>query len=736
MTTTERVKQYLLDNPHYKNAGEVAKACDTTPGFVTTAIYRLRQKSQIPPSGNRKADFHKGLEEECDAVGIPINSVGHYWYKGKHYSIHAKANELSYLQAIEDIVNELPKRKLKSIAKDKKKRCIAIKATLADMHVGMEPNPDGKALFGYRYDEVIFNEHLERVYHSLLKEFKLHGKFDVLVLDDLGDGLDGWDGFTTRGGHALPQNMDNVKAFKTYVFGKLDLIERVYEAGIASKIYVRNVTQCNHCFTEDTEVLTNNGWKTYLQLDKTDKIATLNLGNNGVEFQQPLDYIMNDFEGVVHSYKNKNTDLLVTDEHRILHRRDLYNKSKKDYGYSLSKDVTKGGQIYFKVSGNNYKADYPISDELIRFTAWVLTDGTLAKYNGDAKGYVIYQSKQRGIDIIKSLLDKMRVGYRMSVVDRKVKEVCGRELVKEALPQTVFSVNKSSAGIEKIKELLKVIDSKDCFPEWLWELSKRQFDIFLKEYIEGDGNYKDTSATIHGTKMALDSLQSLCVVNNTKANLSQNNRGHYVLCVVFDKNEVCIHPDTQFSERQYKGFTWCLTMPNSNLFVRRNGKVTVQGNSGNFGHTANIAIQMLIERQYEKSAIEYIVIERFMEHFSYGDHTFILTHGKDPKYMKRGLPYKLTAEAENFINDYIEHYGIDSKYIHLEKGDLHQIGFEKTNRFDYRNFMSFAPPSAYGQHNYGDGYGGFSIQVVPKHSSEISHTDYFFEFKKSTVKNP
>jgi hypothetical protein len=399
MTTTERVKQYLLDHPQYENAGEVAKACDTTPGFVTTAIYRLRQKNQIPPSINRKTDFHRGLEEECDAVGIPINSVGHYWYKGQHYSIHAKANELSYLQAIQDIVNELPKRKLKSLVKSKSKRCVALNATLSDMHVGMDTNPNGRALFGYEYNAEIFNEHLEKVYQTILKEYNLHGKFDVLVLDDLGDGLDGWDGFTTRGGHALPQNMDNVQAFKTYVFGKLDLIERLHNAAIANKIYVRNVSNCNH--------------------------------------------------------------------------------------------------------------------------------------------------------------------------------------------------------------------------------------------------------------------------------------------------------------------------------------------SGNFGHTANISIQMMIERQYEKSAIEYIILEKFMEHFEYGDHTFILTHGKDSKYMKKGLPFKLTPEAENFINDYISHYNINSKYIHVSKGDLHQVGYERTKKFDYRNFMSFAPPSAYGQHNYGDGYGGFSIQVVPKFSNEVSHTDYFFEFKKS-----
>jgi hypothetical protein len=152
--------------------------------------------------------------------------------------------------------------------------------------------------------------------------------------------------------------------------------------------------------------------------------------------------------------------------------------------------------------------------------------------------------------------------------------------------------------------------------------------------------------------------------------------------------------------------------------------------AGDIGYAANIAIQMIIERTYDKEAVEFYILEKFMEHFTYGDHAFILTHGKDKEYMKHGLPYKLDPKSIKFISDYIQHYDIASKYIHIEKGDLHQIGYDRTKRFDYRNFMSFAPPSAWSQNNFGDSYSGYSIQVIPKFSSEIAHTDYFFEFQK------
>lgn len=159
-------------------------------------------------------------------------------------------------------------------------------------------------------------------------------------------------------------------------------------------------------------------------------------------------------------------------------------------------------------------------------------------------------------------------------------------------------------------------------------------------------------------------------------------------------------------------------------------KVVNDNHSGDFGHLVNITVKKIINRIYSSDLVEIETLTRFLEHRIYGDHCFILTHGKDRSKMFKGLPLQLNDKTINFINDYISHYDIKSKYIHVEKGDLHQIGYNKCRSFDYRNFMSFAPPSNWVQHNFGDCYSGFSIQVIPKHSNEISHTDYFLNYKK------
>lgn len=159
-------------------------------------------------------------------------------------------------------------------------------------------------------------------------------------------------------------------------------------------------------------------------------------------------------------------------------------------------------------------------------------------------------------------------------------------------------------------------------------------------------------------------------------------------------------------------------------------KCTNDNHSGDFGQLVNMAVKKIINMIYDKEFVQVETLTRFMEHRFFGEHCFILTHGKDNKRMFKGLPLILNDKTINFVNDYIAHYDIRSKFIHLEKGDLHQISYQKTRAFDYRNFMSFAPPSAWVQHNFGCAYSGYSIQVVPKFNNEISHTDYFLDYTR------
>lgn len=338
--------------------------------------------------------FEKKLQE--NEFSIPENwSYG--WLKTKEASVFVRNQaEIMTLDdvtnVIKDAVKNIKQIKLPKVSKTNKK---ALRAVISDCHVGMKS--DGKeAMFSFEYNENIFNEHLGLLFQSISDKIDAHGDFDLIIIDDLGDGLDGFNGETTRGGHKLPQNMDNKEAWETYVFGKLETYVNIVKLNAAKKYIFRNVTNCNH--------------------------------------------------------------------------------------------------------------------------------------------------------------------------------------------------------------------------------------------------------------------------------------------------------------------------------------------AGDWGWTANMAIKMAIEQMFDN--VEYILLDKPIEHFFYGEHCHLLTHGKDKSLMVRNWSLQLTDKIANLIRQYIDHHDIRSKYIHLDKGDLHSLGYAREPKFDYRNFMSFAPPSQWVQANFGVSYCGFSLQVIPKNSNQIEHTDIFFDMKR------
>ena len=158
-------------------------------------------------------------------------------------------------------------------------------------------------------------------------------------------------------------------------------------------------------------------------------------------------------------------------------------------------------------------------------------------------------------------------------------------------------------------------------------------------------------------------------------------------------------------------------------------EIVNDNHSGDFGAYASMAIKKICQLMYHKNNVDVDILQKFFEHRFYGEHCHVLTHGKDKRYRMRGMPLHLDPNIKDFINGYLDHHKISSKYIHIDKGDLHQLSYDKCKRFDYRNFGSLAPPSPHIQHNYSDGYSCYSTQVISPSSPEVKHTDYFLNYE-------
>ena len=138
---------------------------------------------------------------------------------------------------------------------------------------------------------------------------------------------------------------------------------------------------------------------------------------------------------------------------------------------------------------------------------------------------------------------------------------------------------------------------------------------------------------------------------------------------------------------------------------------------GDFAYAANEAVITYLNAKYP--AVNTSITDRFFNHFVYGDHTFIITHGKDSEDLKHGFPLHVNDKTENYINKYIDYHKISTPYIHVIKGDLHQEAFERRYKFTYRNVLSIYGMSKWMANNFGPSVPGVSYDIIEKDTERM-----------------
>ena len=148
--------------------------------------------------------------------------------------------------------------------------------------------------------------------------------------------------------------------------------------------------------------------------------------------------------------------------------------------------------------------------------------------------------------------------------------------------------------------------------------------------------------------------------------------------------------------------------------------------SASFDYMVNSTIKSILELKY-KGFVKVNNYKKFINHYAIGDHTFIITHGKDKQNLKTGFKPHLDAQDERKITNYIRENKL-SGFIEFSKGDSHQCLFDlaTSDIFDYMNYPAFSPSSQWVQENFQKGRSGFFIQKFNKNKSEKIIKPIFF----------
>ena len=224
--------RYYLTKDEWLSIQELRK---DTRSFIKTA-QKFDKNGNVISTTEKLQSEPLEIPESHEIIRTSTNKTN-----GQQWIITAPKKEVTLDEKID--FDSIIKKHIKKIDvehKNIKTSFIFDRLVYTDVHIGMTTNENGFSLYGGKWDSKEIKKRLDTIISHVL----INKKSNTLIIDELGDFMDGWDGETTRKGHKLPQNMDNEKAFDLGLYFKVrlvDLLSKHY-----AKIICNNICNDNH----------------------------------------------------------------------------------------------------------------------------------------------------------------------------------------------------------------------------------------------------------------------------------------------------------------------------------------------------------------------------------------------------------------------------------------------------------------------------------------------------------
>jgi ribonucleoside-triphosphate reductase len=322
------------------------------------------------------------------------------------------------------------------------------------------------------------------------------------------------------------------------------------------------------CISEDTEILTPEGWKSWDEVKVGDEIYTLNLQTKELEVKTVKHVFKRYYRGIMYRLKNRIQDQLISPEHKVLRRK--FNTQN----YTLEpieKILTLKSPIIVPIAGKNPNPDLPIPDEQIKLMAWIIAEGSIEKPGKYKTSHrvSIYQSKRKHPENYQEIVNLLK-HFNLSFTNHPV----------ISLGEEVQRIRLNAESSRMIHRWFKTKETVHFIPEYLFKMSQRQSRIFIETYLKADGKENYKIATSH-----IDLLKELqrIIVNagwaftvrvQKPTNPRISKKPVFILGIIK-------HPETYISKIEkvkYQGMIWCPTTDNGTIICQRNGKVFITGN--------------------------------------------------------------------------------------------------------------------------------------------------------------
>ncbi len=396
----------------------------------------------------------------------------------------------------------------------------------------------------------------------------------------------------------------------------------------------------SECYSEDTEILTDNGWKLFPELSANERVATLNPETNGLEYQTIKRQFKYPYKGKMF-YQNGAVDLLVTPNHNLycswmvhdgkyrpftlIKPEDLDNGLARspENGQFISTGKTKSRlkykrdakwfgedreffilpsvqRIFVNQSGKcgsrEIEAKRILMDNFLRFFGIWLAEGCTSlgkgrrkRKNGNIGSYLFYrvtiaQNNDQKRTLIKGWLKPIAEEVGFKFWEHKNKHSQGFEFRNKQLFQYLRQFGKAK---------------KKYMPKDIKALCPRQLKILLDAMIVGDGSGKTYSTS---SKKLADDVQEIALKIGYAASVYKSPVPHsgyspysemYLvnICDGPQREPLCMKSKRGYVD--YEGYVYSVEVPEYHtLYVRRNGKPCWSGNSTFTGQNEAVILEV------------------------------------------------------------------------------------------------------------------------------------------------
>jgi flavin-dependent thymidylate synthase len=353
------------------------------------------------------------------------------------------------------------------------------------------------------------------------------------------------------------------------------------------------------CFDEETEILTDEGWKRFADLNRDELVLTMNPENGNAEFQKPLAYQEFGYDGFMFSFESSSLSFLLTPDHRqwakardsteyrfhktwkIANKTFLVRTASDGWRGTIPSLVEIPGFDFTQSVSNHTGNDYgtrstsvpPIQlrkQEEIRALAllcvYYATEGSLHK--GEGEGVVIYGDHADDVRRVAGVLGLTAHTY----VDRR--NACPRTMVHGGKRISRFFEEECGKGSQNKR-----------LPAWVLNLPSDWLQEIWNLLVKTDGYVQKRSGTEYlgttSTTLAGQAQEILCKIgygSRVRTNKKVENRLQTYSVCRKTRKQTYVNRGHRIEGENYKGNVYCVTTENGIVFVRRNGKPHFSGN--------------------------------------------------------------------------------------------------------------------------------------------------------------